>query len=230
MKESLSTRENVQRKNLNFLRRVSLDIEPGHRFHQLCNLEMEVSETSFGHYLSTAIINVEIDTEQDFIELIFFSYTARVIGSEVLLILSLQAFYCLILSGDTEIIEVVRGISIPEVLIVDHGHSAIGYLLALFGNIDSLLNTIIVDDTYGGISEPLELLTNDRNVLAITRVHDSAGNPLSICLIESILYHEVVVVLVEVKVVHKIGGKQVVHESNVCQVMRESQNSSQKYP
>jgi hypothetical protein len=30
MKESLSTRKNVQRKNLNFLRRVSLDIEPGH--------------------------------------------------------------------------------------------------------------------------------------------------------------------------------------------------------
>ena len=39
-----------------------------------------------------------------------------------------------------------------------------------------------------------------------------------------------VVILVEVKVEHKVRRKQIVHESNVCQVMRESLNSSQKYP
>jgi hypothetical protein len=40
----------------------------------------------------------------------------------------------------------------------------------------------------------------------------------------------VVVILVEVKVEHKVRRKEVVHESNVCQIMRESLNSSQKYP
>ena len=39
-----------------------------------------------------------------------------------------------------------------------------------------------------------------------------------------------VVILVEVKVEHKVRRKKIVHESNVCQVMRESLNSSQKYP
>jgi hypothetical protein len=56
-------------------------------------------------------------------------------------------------------------------------------LLTFFGNIDSLLNAVIVDDTDGGIIEPLELLSYHGNVLAITRVHESAWNSLFICLI-----------------------------------------------
>ena len=116
MKESLSTRENVQSKNLDFLRMISLDVEPWHRFHQLCDLEMEVSETGVGHYLTAAIVNVEVDTEQQIIELILSTDSTRVVGSEVLLILSLQAFNCLILPCDTDIIEVVRGVCTFEVL------------------------------------------------------------------------------------------------------------------
>ena len=61
-------------------------------------------------------------------------------------------------------------------------------------------------------------------------MHNSFGNCHIICLIKSILNHEVVVILVEVKVEHKVRRKQVVHESDVCQIMRESLNSSQKYP
>jgi hypothetical protein len=64
MKESLSTRENVQSKNLDILRMISLDVESGHRLHQLCDLEMEISEAGVSHYLSAAIIDVEIDTEK----------------------------------------------------------------------------------------------------------------------------------------------------------------------
>jgi len=77
---------------------------------------MEVSETGVGHYLAAAIVNVEVDTEQQIIELILSTDSPRVVGSEVLLILSLQAFDCLILSGDTDIIEVVRGVCTFEVL------------------------------------------------------------------------------------------------------------------
>lgn len=64
MKESLSTRENVQSKDLDFLRMISLYIESGHRLHLLCDLEMEIGKTGVGNYLSAAIIDVEIDTEQ----------------------------------------------------------------------------------------------------------------------------------------------------------------------
>ena len=77
---------------------------------------MEVSETGVGHYLAAAIVNVEVDTEQQIIELILSTNSPRVVGSEVLLILSFQAFDCLILSGDTDIIEVVRGVCTFEVL------------------------------------------------------------------------------------------------------------------
>ena len=83
---------------------------------------MEIGEAGVGHNLASAIIDVEIDTEQYIIELILFTDTARVVGSEVLLILSLQAFDCLILSGDADIIEVMRGICAPEILNVEHGH------------------------------------------------------------------------------------------------------------
>jgi len=64
MKESLSTREYIQSKNLDILRMISLDVESGLRLHQLCDLEMEISETGVSHYLSAAIIDVKIDTEK----------------------------------------------------------------------------------------------------------------------------------------------------------------------
>lgn len=53
--------------------RVSLDVETGHRFNQLCNLEMKISKTGVGHYFSAEIIDIEIDTEQYIIQLIFSS-------------------------------------------------------------------------------------------------------------------------------------------------------------
>jgi hypothetical protein len=71
---------------------------------------MEISETGIGYYLSFKIVDVEIDIKQDIIDLILTKGVARVVGSEVLLILSLQSFNCLILSSDTNIIEVMRGI------------------------------------------------------------------------------------------------------------------------
>ena len=61
-------------------------------------------------------------------------------------------------------------------------------------------------------------------------MHYSVGDPHIICLGKSILNHEMIVILVEVKVEHKIRRKQVVYESYVCQVMRESLDSSQKCP
>ena len=61
-------------------------------------------------------------------------------------------------------------------------------------------------------------------------MHDSIRNRLKICLIESFLNHEVVLILVEVEVEHEVRGEQIVHESYVCQVMRESLKSSQKHP
>ena len=61
-------------------------------------------------------------------------------------------------------------------------------------------------------------------------MHNSFGNCHIICLIKSILNHEVVVILVEVKVEHKVRRKKIVHESYVCKIMRESLNSSQKCP
>jgi hypothetical protein len=114
MQQSLSARENVQGKNLNFLRIVSLDVEIW-QLHHLCDLEMEISEAGIGDYLSLEIIDVEIDMKQHIIDFFFTTGFARVVGSEVLLKLSLQAFNCLILSSDTNIIEVVRGIWTPEV-------------------------------------------------------------------------------------------------------------------
>ena len=61
-------------------------------------------------------------------------------------------------------------------------------------------------------------------------MHDSIRNRLKICLIESFLNHEVVLILVEVEVEHEVRGEQIVHESYVCQVMRESLKSSKKHP
>jgi len=83
---------------------------------------MEISETGIGYYLSFEIVDVEIDIKQDIIDLILTKGIARVVGSEVLLILSLQSLNCLILSSDTNIIEVVRGIWTPEVFNVEHGN------------------------------------------------------------------------------------------------------------
>jgi hypothetical protein len=121
MKECLSTRENVKSKNLNFLRMISLDVEIWLIHYHLCDLEMEISETSICDYLSLEIIDVEIDIKQNIIDFFFTTGFARVIGSEVLLKLSLKTFDCLILSRDTNIIEVVRRIWTPEVFNVEHG-------------------------------------------------------------------------------------------------------------
>jgi hypothetical protein len=83
---------------------------------------MEISETGIGYYLSFEIVDVKIDMKQDIIDLLFIKGFSRVVGSEVLLILSLQSFNCLILFSDTNIIEVVGGIWTPEVFNVEHGN------------------------------------------------------------------------------------------------------------
>ena len=169
---------------------------------------MEISETGIGYYLSFKIVDVEIDIKQDIIDLILTKGVARVVGSEVLLILSLQSFNCLILSSDTNIIEVMRGIWTPEVFNVEHGNWASGYLVAFLGrNIDSHLYSIIIDDTDLVIIEPLKLLSNHSNVLTITRLHYSFRNFHIICLIKSVFNDKVVFFLIEVKVEHKIRGK-----------------------
>jgi hypothetical protein len=103
-------------------------------------------------------------------------------------------------------------------------------LPAFFGNIDNLLYSIIVDDSDLIIIEPLKLLSNKSNVLTFTWLHDSLGNFHKICLSKSIFDNKRVFFLIEVKIAHKVGGKQVIHECCVCQFLRKLQNSSLKYP
>ena len=83
---------------------------------------MEICETGIGYYLFFEIVDVEIYIKQDIIDLLLILGFSRVVGSEVLLILSLQSFNCLIFSSDANIIEVVRRIRTSEVFNVEHGN------------------------------------------------------------------------------------------------------------
>lgn len=108
---------------------------------------MEIGETGICHDLALAVINVEVDTEQDIIEFLRVTDTTRVIGSEVLLILPLETFNCLVLTSDTDIIEVVRGVSTSQIIHVEHGHRAIRDLLTVLCDIDRFFDTVIVDNS-----------------------------------------------------------------------------------
>jgi hypothetical protein len=89
---------------------ISLDVKSGKRLHQLSNLKMEIGEAGVSNDFATAVINIEVNTEQHIIKLRTLSDTAGIVGSKILLILSLQPLNGLVFSSYTDIIEVMRGV------------------------------------------------------------------------------------------------------------------------
>ncbi len=147
MKHSPAMREDIESKNFNFLGVVSFKIKFRHYLHQFSYLKMEVSETCICNKLSPAIIYVKVNIEENIVEIFRFSRLSLIYSCEVLLIFTLQTLNGLIFTSDADIIEEVAGSVRSQVVHIKHWYRAIRNLVAFFFNIDSLFNTIIVDNS-----------------------------------------------------------------------------------
>lgn len=148
VKHCLSLREYVQCEHLDLFRMIPLDIEPRDGLHQFCDFPMEVCETRVGNYLSLALVNVVIDFEEFVVEVCMISKSARVVSSEVLLVLSLEPLYGLVLFCYAHVIEVVGVFLFLQIIQVENRDRAIGNLLTFLSSyVYSLLNPIIVYDS-----------------------------------------------------------------------------------
>jgi hypothetical protein len=76
VKQRLSSRKYVESKNLDFFRMISLDIELRKLLHQFSYLEVEIGKACVSNNLSSAIIDVEVNTEKNIIQVFITSDSA----------------------------------------------------------------------------------------------------------------------------------------------------------
>jgi hypothetical protein len=118
-----------------------------------------------------------------------------------LLVLTFQSLDSLILSCDTDIKEEVRGVFRFHLLHVQHRDRTVGNLCHVIMDVDCFLNSIVIDHANEIVGEPLKLLSNQCNIFAVARVHESTRYLTVIILVKSLLDYETVFILVEIKVV-----------------------------
>jgi hypothetical protein len=76
VKQRLSSRKYVESKNLDFFRMISLDIELRKLLHQFSYFEVEIGKACVSNNLSSTIIDVEVNTEKNIIQVFITSDSA----------------------------------------------------------------------------------------------------------------------------------------------------------